>query len=101
MKPRRYKRCRKPEAERLPEERIPAGTVYVGRPTKWGNPFPINDTTTREKSVALFEDYLRKMPAAERERLLAPLRGKDLSCWCHLKEACHADVLLRWANSVS
>lgn len=29
---------------------------------------------------------------------LAPLRGKNLACWCRLDQPCHADVLLRLAN---
>lgn len=29
---------------------------------------------------------------------LAPLRGKDLACWCPLDQPCHADVLLALAN---
>ena len=27
--------------------RMPVGAVYVGRPTKWGNPFPIAETSAR------------------------------------------------------
>lgn len=40
-------------------------------------------------------------PVAE---ALAPLRGRDLACWCPLEDAagrrmpCHADVLLQMAN---
>ena len=29
---------------------------------------------------------------------LAPLRGRDLVCWCPLDQPCHADVLLELAN---
>lgn len=29
---------------------------------------------------------------------VAPLRGKNLACWCPLDEPCHADVLLEVAN---
>jgi hypothetical protein len=27
------------------------------------------------------------------------LKGKNLACWCKLDEPCHADFLLRLANS--
>jgi hypothetical protein len=27
------------------------------------------------------------------------LRGKNLACWCPLDQPCHADVLLRLANT--
>jgi hypothetical protein len=30
--------------------------------------------------------------------MLAPLRGKNLACFCALDQPCHADVLLRLAN---
>lgn len=29
---------------------------------------------------------------------IAPLRGKNLACWCRLDQPCHADVLLEIAN---
>jgi hypothetical protein len=29
---------------------------------------------------------------------VAPLRGKNLACWCKLDQPCHADVLLEIAN---
>ena len=72
--------------------------MIVARPTKWGNPFPISETVSREKAVAAFEKHLARMPARKRDALLAPLRGKDLGCWCPLDVPCHADVLLKWAN---
>ena len=77
---------------------MPANGVYVGRPTKWGNPFKISAAVPRAKTVALYEARLKKMSARERQALLDPLRGKLLGCWCPLDEPCHADVLLKWAN---
>ena len=76
----------------------PANGVVVARPSKWGNPFKISSKVTREKAVAMFEEHLARMPANARESFLAPLRGKDLGCWCPLNVPCHADVLLKWAN---
>ncbi len=35
-----------------------------------------------------------------RETALAALRGKNLACWCKLGTPCHADILLKLANSV-
>ncbi len=70
--------------------------VYVGRPTKFGNPFVIGRDGNRAAVIAKFEEYLKESPEllkAVREEL----RGRDLSCWCAPK-ACHADVLLRYAN---
>lgn len=48
--------------------------------------------------MAKFEEYLERMEREKRDELLAPLKGKDLGCWCKLTERCHADVLLKWAN---
>lgn len=28
--------------------RMPANTVYVGRPTRWGNPFEVSEGVTRK-----------------------------------------------------
>jgi len=77
---------------------MPGNGVIVSRPSKWGNPFKITPEVTREKAVEMFEDYLQEMPRYERDKFLAPLRGKHLGCWCRPGSACHADILLKWAN---
>lgn len=69
--------------------------VYVGRPTIWGNPFVIGRDGSREQVIKKYRDRLVSAPALMRQ--LEDLRGKDLICWC-APEACHADVLLRFAN---
>lgn len=74
--------------------------VYIGRPSKWGNPFThiANRKTqarfvvaTREAAVAAYRDWIRTQPALL--AALPELRGKTLGCWCHPK-ACHGDVLV-------
>jgi hypothetical protein len=68
--------------------------VYIGRPSKWGNPFAIGRDGTREQVIARYERWLRSRP-----ELLAPLgelEGKTLGCWC-APRACHGDVLARLA----
>lgn len=80
--------------------------VYVGRPTKWGNPYlpgtpnPITAGRyymTVNDTVRLFElyavDRLQKEP-----HWLDDLRGHDLACYCRPSKPCHAEVLLRLAN---
>lgn len=78
--------------------RKPANTVYVGRPTKFGNPFRV-PPHPREEAIALYEAWLQLPENAslldEARRIL---RGKNLACWCPLGEPCHAGVLLRLAN---
>ena len=82
---------------------MPANTVYVGRPTVWGNPFVVGSDLigggklTATKAVALYRQYAGE--AFNRGDLRACLRGKNLACWCALGQPCHADVLLEMANS--
>lgn len=82
--------------------RLPSDAVYVGRGSKWGNPFPFAHQkylggawaceaysqwlTTTLKGMALLREHLDE------------LKGKDLACWCSLDDPCHADVLLALAN---
>jgi len=75
---------------------MPSGAVYVGRPTRWGNPFPVAEHD-RAAAVALY----RALVAADPELLAAvraELTGRPLACWCPLDVPCHADVLLDLAN---
>lgn len=76
---------------------MPEGTVYVGRPGRYGNPYNVTNTRTNailEKFTAYAETRLTVEPD-----WLEPLRGKDLACWCREDASCHADVLLRLANA--
>lgn len=75
---------------------VPAGAVYIGRPSKWGNPFVIGTHGTREEVVKLYRDYVLASPALM--AALHELRGRDLVCWC-APCACHGDVLLELANT--
>ena len=82
---------------------MPENAIYVGRPTVWGNPYVVGsqlmsgETLTADKAVALYEQHLRDN-FNERD-IRHCLRGKDLACWCPPDQPCHADVLLRIANS--
>ena len=76
---------------------IPKDVVYVGRPTKWGNPWwPKSNEAERNASCDKYETYATLRAQAEPE-WIAPLRGKDLVCWC-APSRCHADTLIRLAN---
>jgi len=71
--------------------------VYIGRPSKWGNPFVIGKDGSREEVVEKYEKWLlfeklELVVAAKKE-----LKGKSLVCWCS-PEACHGDVLIKIAN---
>lgn len=73
---------------------IPAGAVYIGRPSKWGNPFVIGKHGNRANVIAKYEQYLCDSPLIAQ---VSELKGKDLVCWCS-PEGCHGDVLLKYAN---
>jgi hypothetical protein len=66
--------------------------IYIGRPSKWGNPFEITTCTTRDKAISMYEDWIRNNPTLLAD--LHELEGKVLGCWCSPKP-CHGDVLLK------
>lgn len=76
---------------------VPAGAVYVGRPSKFGNPFAMRSEADRIAVIAKFEAWMLSKPNLI-ESCKRELKGKDLVCWC-APLRCHADVLLRIANS--
>ena len=76
-----------------------ANAVYVGRPSKYGNPFKLTEYV-REDALELYKDWIDAKIAADPtvlDSIKADLRGKDLVCWCSPKP-CHADYLLELAN---
>lgn len=106
--------------------RKPDGAVVCSRPGTWGNPFVV-DTETSSRVVVVWDtrhdpqrwvsEYATKTDAQLKavgffcaalftgnltydvDDVRRELRGKDLCCWCRLGDACHADILLRAANS--
>jgi len=91
-----------PMAERLQRSRrkgarLPDGVVVVTRPTKWGNPHPLE--LGRSEAVCRYRtDLLAGRLDITVEQVREELRGRDLACYCPLDEPCHADVLLEIAN---
>lgn len=64
--------------------------VYIGRPSKWGNPFTIGRDGTRAEVIEKYRGYI-----SHRKDLLSQLgelKGKRLGCFC-APLACHGDVL--------
>lgn len=72
----------------------------VARPSRWGNPYVVDDECSREDAVRQFEQALVRGDslAFSVEDMQRELVGRDLACWCPLDESCHADVLIRLAN---
>jgi hypothetical protein len=89
-----------------------AHDVYIGRPSRWGNPFThlrsdhsaVWVVESREEAIDRYRSDLRKRVRQGEPGLveaLAELYGKVLGCWCSPKP-CHGDVLLEaaeWARS--
>lgn len=73
---------------------FPKGAIYVGRPSKWGNPFKISPSLSREEAIKQYRKYLYESGLIND---IHELEGKDLVCWCS-PLPCHADVLLELAN---
>lgn len=81
--------------------KMPEGAVYVGRQTKWGNPYQVGDTERSWQAtvVEMFKGWLGEPGQAGLVAdIRRELRGKDLACWCK-DTPCHADVLLKLANA--
>lgn len=69
---------------------VPEGAVYIGRGSKWGNPFVIGRDGTREEVVARYRDWIIHSDLALE---VIELKGRDLVCFCAPK-SCHGDVLI-------
>ena len=70
--------------------------MYIGRPTKWGNPFVIGRDGTREEVIAKYRAWIVEQP--ELMAALPELRRKVLACYC-APLPCHGDVLVELANA--
>lgn len=71
--------------------------VYVGRPSKWGNPFRIGPDGTREEVIEKYRGWL----VSQKDLLndIYVLKGKTLGCWC-APLPCHGDVLVELAERI-
>lgn len=88
--------------------RMPPDAVYVGRGSRWGNPF--------HGMAGLYANWLAGWPSGipillsvllpsdlpappTADEIRQALAEKDLACWCPPGRPCHADVLLVIANA--
>lgn len=99
--------------------KMPENTVYVGRGSKWGNPYRVMQdggfmwvepegkaltcSTDRmenriEKQTEAVELFRERWVPLHTEAIRTELAGKNLACWCPHDLPCHADVLLELAN---
>ena len=70
--------------------------VYIGRGSKWGNPFTMlnNSAGERERVCKEYEDYFWTTDLSTH---LDELRGKRLGCFCAPLQ-CHGDFLAKITN---
>lgn len=76
--------------------------VYIGRPSKWGNPFSHKEgtlaehkTDTVEDAILCYTGFINNSPHLIAD--LHELKDKVLGCWCK-PGPCHGDVLARLAD---
>ncbi len=79
--------------------------VYIGRGSKWGNPFahtqsqhPVTRVASRDEAIRCYSEWIRKQP--QLMAALPELIGKVLGCYCK-PAACHGDVLAALANELA
>lgn len=66
-------------------------TVYIGRPSVFGNPYVIGTDGTRQQVIDLFETYARENLMHE----IKQLKEDDvLGCWCK-PQPCHGDIIIK------
>ncbi|ALN97849.1 hypothetical protein Bp8pS_170 [Bacillus phage vB_BpuM-BpSp] len=78
--------------------------VYIGRGSKWGNPFSHMKGTkadftveTRDEAVAAYREWIKTQPYLLAD--LKSLKGKTLCCFCKPK-SCHGDILAELADAI-
>lgn len=78
--------------------------VYIGRPSKWGNPFSHSPGTlakfkaaNREESIEKYREWVMSQPQLLAD--LHELKDKVLGCWCK-PMSCHGDILAELANKI-
>lgn len=78
----------------------PKDCIYIGRGSKYGNPYYVGSDGNREEVIFKYENYLNDclddgfITVDE----LADLYGFDLECFCK-PLICHGDVLIKYINA--
>jgi hypothetical protein len=79
---------------RVVNKRKESYDVYIGRGSKWGNPFVIGKDGTRIEVINKYREWIVHQPAYSD---IEELRGKTLGCFCS-PLPCHGDVLIEFLN---
>lgn len=70
--------------------------IYIGRGSKWGNPYKIDDKIgmTREHVIELYRKWIMyTVKGIELQKDLHELEGKSLGCYCE-PLPCHGDIFV-------
>jgi len=69
--------------------------IYIGRPSRWGNPYVIGRDGNRDEVIAKYRDYVLNTP--ELMAVIHTLQGKTLGCFC-APLPCHGQILAELAD---
>lgn len=76
--------------------------VYIGRPSKWGNPFSHLSNTlaqfkvdSRDEAITKYEEWILTQQSLLDS--IEELKGKVLGCWCD-PLPCHGHILVKLAR---
>ena len=70
--------------------------IFIGRPSKWGNPFIIGRHGSRTDVVEAYHRWF--LSQTDLLDSLNELKGKTLGCFCYPKR-CHGDILEFYVNN--
>ena len=100
---RAYKKWKKIKMEQTMEEggvvnlRQDDFDVYIGRGSRFGNPFVIGKDGNRTEVIRMYREWITGIEEGPYDpptkEVIMTLKGKVLGCFCKPK-ACHGDVLI-------
>ena len=76
------------------------GDFTVDRTTKWGNPYKLSKTCSRDQSIAQYEFHFVFKLLKDIEELRGARR---LGCWCKEPNrfvACHGDIIKKYLEKI-
>lgn len=84
---------------------LPAGAVYIGRPTKWGNPYTHltggtlaqHQVGSREEAVEAYRHWLERTVDVDPTYFDELLDATALVCWC-APASCHGHIIAEWLD---
>ena len=73
--------------------------IYIGRPSKWGNPYSHKNNTivkykvsSRKEAIEAYKIWITEGDGMYLLNDLFELKNKTLGCWCK-PSSCHGDIL--------